>query len=104
MVPIEYSPRASRDLRKIFQYHADHAGIVVAKSLTDRVKTTLEGLIARNPRIGRLRPELNQGTRSFPVLPYVVFYRIDGRQVYVIRILHGHRNIKPPLVSLLTAV
>jgi plasmid stabilization system protein ParE len=42
--------------------------------------------------------------RSFPVLPYIVFYGADGSGIHVIRILYGHRDIHPPLVSLLLAV
>lgn len=64
----------------------------------------LRHAIARNPRAGRLRQDLGPDIRSFPVLPYVVFYRIKRGRIDVVRILHGHRDIRPPLGSLLAAV
>jgi plasmid stabilization system protein ParE len=51
---IQYSEPAASDLANIKRYHA---GAEVAESLANRVVTTLERLIARNPRAGRLRPE-----------------------------------------------
>jgi toxin ParE1/3/4 len=48
----------------------------------------------RFPESGRFRTELAPGLRSFAVEPYVVFYRPFGETISVIRILHGHRDIK----------
>jgi toxin ParE1/3/4 len=100
----EYSPAALDDLQNIQRYHLEQAGVTLAASLMARIHSTVERLIARNPHVGRLRPELGSGIRSFPVLPYVVFYRVAGRSVLVQRILHGHRDIRRPLASLLAAV
>jgi len=38
--------------------------------------------------------------RSFPVLPYIAFYRDVSGRVIVIRLLHAHRDLKGPLLSL----
>ena len=46
------------------------------------------------PHSGRLRAELSPDLRSFPVAPYVVFYRPVKDTILVVRILHGHRDIK----------
>jgi toxin ParE1/3/4 len=101
---IDYSPEALDDLAHIELYYSERASAEVAEEFIGRVLTTLERLIARNPQAGRRRPELDPESRSFPVLPYVVFYRIERRRVYVQRILHGRRDIKPPIVSLFEAV
>lgn len=50
-------------------------------------------LLARSPELGRPRVELAPGLRSFPVAPYVIFYRITSRGIEIIRILHGSRDI-----------
>ncbi len=100
---IRYGPRATDDLDQIERHLSDHASEKIAEQLLNRLAETLERLIARNPRVGRLRPEFGPAIRSFPVLPYVVFYRIGVGHIYVVRILHGHRDIQPPLMSLLVA-
>jgi len=101
---VKYGAQAARDLEQIARYYVERLGPAGADRLVRRIVDTLERVIALNPNAGRSRPDLGSGTRSFPVLPYVVFYRIQGRRVYVQRILHGHRDIRPPLASLLAAV
>jgi plasmid stabilization system protein ParE len=101
---IEYTAPASNDLDDIRRYYAERVGADAAEKFVLRIMTTLERLLARNPRIGRRRSEFGFDTRSFRVLPYVVFYRSKGSRVQVRRILHGHRDVRPPLASLLVAV
>jgi toxin ParE1/3/4 len=98
-----YSAEAARDLSDIERYYDERASAEAARGFVERILDTLERLIARNPRVGRPRPERGPETRSFPVLPYVVFYRINRRRIEILRILHGHRDIRPPLISLLVA-
>jgi toxin ParE1/3/4 len=50
-------------------------------------------LLAATPKMGRLRPELNESIRSFVVAQYVIFYRKGARLIEVARVLHGHRDI-----------
>lgn len=99
-----YDAQAANDLEQIERYYAERADAAVAGEFVDRIATTLEHVIARNPHAGRPRPELGPQVRSFPVLPYVVFYKVEGSRIFVLRIIHGHRDIRPPLASLLTAV
>lgn len=101
---VEYATQAIVDLRHIEEYYANRAGPEIAQGLVERVTGTLERLLVRNPRVGRARPHLGEDVRAFPVLPYIIFYRVLDRRVYVIRIVHGHRDIRPPLASLLVAV
>ena len=49
---------------------------------------------AQLPEGGRLRVELSPGIRSFAVAPYVVFYMPEEDTISVLRIVHGHRDIK----------
>lgn len=49
------------------------------------------GLLAEQPRIGRLRPELGPNVRSFSVENYVIYYRTDP-EVVISRVLHGRRD------------
>lgn len=49
--------------------------------------------LALNPEIGRIRNDLGQGLRSFPVRNYLIFYRIKGSNMEVIRIISGYRQL-----------
>ncbi len=55
----------------------------------------LRELLAEHPLIGRERPELRTGLRSWPVHPYAVFYDVDDRSrtVTIERVIHGHMDI-----------
>jgi plasmid stabilization system protein ParE len=100
---IDYSPEALSDLDRIQEYHSEKVGVDFAQSLVERIMGTFERIAGRNPRAGRIRDDLDLGVRALPVLPFLIFYIVDKKRVYVFRILHGHRNIKAPLASLLIA-
>jgi toxin ParE1/3/4 len=100
---ISFARRARRDLEEIWTVCARRSGVLVADALIDRVEATLARTIAVFPASGRLRPEFGLGLRSYTIPPYVVFYRVKRARAEVVRILHGHRDIKPPLISLLLA-
>ena len=92
---------AISDLGLIWDYDAEHANVRVADEVLRRLHATFVRTIAQRPRAGRLRLELGDHIYSFPVIPYVVYYEVDGRRVRILRILHGHRDIREPLMSLL---
>lgn len=100
---LEYAEEASEDLARIWQYHAEFMSIAAADALIHKIQETLRRKIARYPLSGRLRAELGAGIRSSPVTPYIVFYSAERYKVRIIRVLHGHRDIREPLVSLLVA-
>jgi toxin ParE1/3/4 len=84
-------PRAKSDLVGIWDYIADdnegHADAFV-----DRIDQKLLAL-ASNPTMGRARDEFVKGLRSFPVGRYVIFYRPIPKDVEIVRVLHGSRDI-----------
>lgn len=51
-------------------------------------------LLADHPRIGRQRPDLRARLRSYPAGDYVIFYRLDGPDVVILRVLHSRRDIR----------
>ena len=48
----------------------------------------------RFPETGQAREELAAGLRSFPVAPYVVFFRPSADTIEVLRVLHGRRDLR----------
>ena len=101
---IEYLFPAISDIERIWQYVAGSSGVTIADRLIDKIDASLHQTIALHPNSGRLRPELGPEIRSFPIVPYVAFYQVAGRNVQILRVLHGRRDIREPLMSLLAAV
>ena len=88
------APSADLDLDDIWYYvatesgSADRADRFVA-SLTERFY-----LLSKNPYIGRSRDDLRPGLRSFPVMQYVIIYRIQEEDVVILHVFHGSRDIE----------
>jgi toxin ParE1/3/4 len=99
-----YSPEAQRDRRRIFYESRSRFGAAQAEAFSSRLRTTIHTTILAFPAAGRLRSELGGGVRSYPIVPFVVFYRVEGQRLLVLRILHGRRDIKAPILSLLVAI
>ena len=87
---------AEQDLEEIWLYIAAD-NIVAADALLDKVaaKSTL---LASNPELGRSRPEIHEGLRSFPVGNYILFYRPEAGGIELTRVLHGARDIDRQLL------
>jgi plasmid stabilization system protein ParE len=49
-------------------------------------------LLAEPPGMGRARPEFGIGVRSVAVANYVIYYRQEGNDVLIARVLHGRRD------------
>jgi toxin ParE1/3/4 len=66
-----------------------------AATLLERTEHLL-GLLREFPAMGRERRDLRRGLHSMRVrgFPYVVFYRIEGSDVVMIRLLHGARRLR----------
>lgn len=69
-----------------------------ATLLVERIDDLLR-LLGEFPAVGRERRDLGRGLRSMRVrgFPYLVFYRIAGPDVLVIRVLHGARRMRSRL-------
>jgi len=82
---------ARRDVHEIWSYIADD-NEPAADRLIDNLIRRFR-LLGENPAAGRVRDELRQGYRSFPVGEYLIFYRIGAPGVQIMRILHGRRDL-----------
>jgi len=63
----------------------------------DRFLSELEAKtqkLLRYPEMGRQREELLPSLRSIPEGRYIVFYRIAGKNIELVRVLHGSRDIE----------
>lgn len=88
---IRRTAQARKDVLEIWLYVAERS-----PSATDRVLDAIERLfrmLSLHPLIGRERPELSAGVRSFIVISWVVFYRVSPDAIEVVRVLHGARDL-----------
>ena len=91
-LPVDWSPEAGQDLLGIWIFVAREASPDVADEQLRSLDRACEAL-AQWPHSGRARDELFRGVRSIAVEAYVVFYRVGGPAVEIIRVLHGRRDV-----------
>jgi toxin ParE1/3/4 len=85
-------------MHEIWAYLAVESGsLEVAEKVVDAIFATLR-ILGRSPGVGRDRSEdLRPGLRSFPSGRYLIFYRIVGSTVKIVRVLHASRDIQTAL-------
>jgi toxin ParE1/3/4 len=89
------APQAESDLDDIWFYVAKESGSVdVASRLIDSITSHFLTL-ATFPYAGRSRDEdFGLGSRSFPVGEYVIVYCVEGADVFILRVVHGRRDLE----------
>lgn len=94
-MPFRVSLAACADLEEIWEYIQQESGVPApADRLLDSIGERFRFRVLSDwPQIGRERNELRPGLRSHPVGDYVIFYRLDGSDIVIQRVLHGRRNI-----------
>lgn len=94
----QLTQRAYCDLEEVDEY----LGLREPKAARDfiiRAVGVFE-LLAEHPEMGRRRPELRTGIRSFPVSGYIIYYRVASHCVQILRVGHGARDAKALLAFL----
>ncbi len=94
MAKLEVTFPAQYDALEIWHYIAAHNDRA-ADEVLNRLDACFQ-FICQSPRIGRQRPELGRGFRSYPVGNYVVIYRVAPRsdRVLILRVVHGARDLR----------
>ncbi|MEO9038946.1 MAG: type II toxin-antitoxin system RelE/ParE family toxin [Gallionella sp.] len=92
MPRIHFTGLAETDLLELWLTIAEENLIAADESL-DTLQATV-ALLATQPEMGRSRPELANGLRSFPTrTPYIIFYLPEEDGLLVVRVLHHARDI-----------
>lgn len=87
-----FHEKAESDLVDIWSYISQDSEEAAAKTI-DEIRESLKTLkVFANA--GRERPELGEGTRSWPIGMYVAYYRIVESEPQVVRILHGSMDLQ----------
>ncbi len=92
MFSVGYAEAAIRDIEDIGDYLKSERGEAFAKVYLEQLRNRIETL-QHNALRFRTRKELGAGQRALLIPPYLIFYRVIGKAVYVQRVLHGARNI-----------
>jgi toxin ParE1/3/4 len=87
-----WAPAAKNDLRDIWRYFVGVASPEIADRLLRDIQRASER-VRQRPLAWRVRDEVMPGLRSILVHPYVVFYRLSGETVEIVRVLHQRRNL-----------
>jgi len=85
-------PRAETDLVEIWQFIGRDDPRAADRQL-DRIEAQCQ-LLASNPRLGRLRPEIAQDARAWVVGRYLILYRAVDDGVEIVRVVHGARDME----------
>jgi toxin ParE1/3/4 len=92
MADVRRSPKAETDLETILN-DLNQKNPAVA----DHYATAFDEkghALARFQESGRQRPEIGPNLRSTLISPYVLFYRLAGDEVQILRILHGKQDLR----------
>jgi len=92
MLELKISPKAEEDLLAIWLYIAEDQPVNADRYL-DKLQEKASTL-AEFPDLGRDRPELAQGLKSFPVGRYNLYYQIIDCKLVLVRVLPADRDIK----------
>jgi toxin ParE1/3/4 len=92
---LRVSAEVEADLDAIWSYVAIESGDTeVADRLVNSITDNFF-VLSKHPELGRPRDhDLRPGLRSLSVGQYVVLYRIEKRDVLILHVLHGRRNLK----------
>ena len=92
MLRIRFTNSAEADLLELWLNIAEE-NLVAADESLDLIQATVS-LLGTQSEMGRTRPELADGLRSFPTrTPYIIFYVLDEDELQVVRVLHHARDI-----------
>lgn len=83
---------ADQDLEAIFDYTMEEFGFDQAEKYLLEIEGIFQNLIL-NPNSGKTRNEIKKGLYSFPKDNHIIFYRILGNHIRIVRVLHGSRDI-----------
>lgn len=91
MAQVDLTLVARLDLREIWDYIARDSHYQ-ADRLIERFTLKFEYL-ARHTGLGRPRPELADGCKSYPFGNYCLYFRVTEEGILVLRVLHSARDI-----------
>lgn len=98
MIEIRLHARFRRDLRRQLRHLAENADERWIEGLRAGLDEAFD-LLARHPRAGAAQAERDAGVLCRLVLrrvPYVLYYAVEGREVWILRLFHARQDRPAP--------
>ena len=92
MAGYRLSKDADADQAEIYEYSILNFGQNTARDYYTGLMGCFDTL-CDNPKLGRRRDELRKGARSLLHQQHVIFYRLDQDGIFILRVLHGSRDV-----------
>ncbi|MBX9903506.1 MAG: type II toxin-antitoxin system RelE/ParE family toxin [Burkholderiales bacterium] len=93
MAGVVFTQSAQTDLLEAWLFIAEENQTAADRTL-DAIELQAQAL-STQPLIGRARPELAEGVRSWPTsTPYILYYLTGNDSVTILRVLHHARDIQ----------
>ena len=87
MKDIDIQPLAETDLEKAWCDTFERWGVAQADAYVDLLYDRMR-LLFEQPYLGRVCDELRRGYRRILTGSHIVFYRVDGETIVIVRVLH----------------
>lgn len=87
------NPRARADIEDIWEYTAEHWGVDQAEEYVRMLQQTIE-MLALERYKGRPVDDLRPGYRKYPAASHMLFYRLSGDGIEVVRVLHRRMDVE----------
>ncbi len=91
-VRFQLTNKAYEDLKSIAEYTQTTWGVEQRNGYLSRLDQAFH-LIADNFRIGGNCDHIRKGYHSHPVGKHLVFYRVEGETVIIVRVLHQSMHV-----------
>ena len=88
---VRFSPRARDDFRSAVEYLAVRNRTAAAE-LRDQLLSTIDKLAAGEFRGPEMKLRSGATVRSWPVVPYRIYYQLSADQLRVVRVYHQARR------------
>jgi toxin ParE1/3/4 len=95
MLSIAPTLEAQADLTAIWRFIANH-NLRAADAYCDQIQDKF-ALLAQMPELGTRLDIVPGDVRYFTVGNHVIFYRVQGDSLQILRVLHGARDFSPLL-------
>jgi toxin ParE1/3/4 len=96
MARFRISDRADKDIGDIARYTIERHGIEQARHYRAFIIACFE-FLSENPEAGRAIDDVRIGYRCFNHQSHVIFYKADGRDVLIVRVLHNRMDVAQQL-------
>lgn len=81
------TPEAQSDLIDIRRYGIEQWGTAQSQYYLSELRVRIQ-LLAENPSLGKPRPEVAEGVRSFLYESHVIYYMVHQQQLVIFGVLH----------------